>query len=96
MSSIYLEDDLEPFLSDNELIPAENRSNNILVKRNRNATKNFNQTTKRAVCRTSEHESQQYEQDESEIWWHHQLQRYFCCAAFGSSFIPVLLQILRR
>lgn len=75
-----VEEDLEPFLNNSERIPGENRSDNNLVKLKRSTTRNTNHTAKKTLHRNSEHESQQYEQDESEIWWHHQLQRRVCIA----------------
>ncbi len=41
-----------------------------------------------------ETESQQYEQDESEVWWHHQLQRFV--SIFISSFSLKLISLLSR
>ena len=48
----------------------------------------------RRIAQSTGSESHQYEQNESEVWWHHQLQRYLLCLpvyAVGAEFINLLL-----
>eukprot|EP01038_Epipyxis_sp_PR26KG_P004229 gene4229-6005_t len=56
-----LEDESVPFLDDDSVISHSYQSSRRTI-----ASSYYGET-----------ESQQYEQDESEVWWHHQLQRHF-------------------
>jgi hypothetical protein len=44
----------------------------------------FHYNVKQKLIRIDNDESQQYEEEESEVWWHHQLQRFpFCICAIS-------------